>query len=215
VAAPAAHENSTGQKTAGLPTPSSIATGRASGRAVKINPAAATSPCEGTWFPELDQFLRAGTPRSRALAGRRRRRRPQEGRKQSHEDARSSTASMNASSAPDARPPASYWWEQRTLPGAPRRCCRRDRVGPRISRDEGHRASGLDKLEDPFRASYRCHTHETCAKACRRAQPFEGDRRTQDEAGRAATDLAGAGRSRAANGIQLLQGPYSIGPVAR
>ena len=53
--------------------------------------------------------------------------------------------------------------EQRALPRARPRCCRRT-AGSSTARDE---ATGerLDDLEDPFRL-YRCHTIMNCAKAC-------------------------------------------------
>ena len=83
----------------------------------------------------------------------------------------------------------SYWWNSDRFLG-PAALLQADRWLI-DSRDE---ATGerLDNLEDPFRL-YRCHTIMNCAKACPKGlNPGKGDRRDQEEDGRAAGLIAGA-----------------------
>ena len=133
--------------------------------------------------PRLHPFLRA-ICLDQAVAADRHARRPRaRSGCRAPRSARSSTASTSASCAPAARPRA------RATGGT------RDKfLGPAIllqayrwladSRDEmtGER---LDELEDPFRL-YRCHTIMNCANVCPKGlSPGQGDRRDQEDAGRA------------------------------
>ncbi len=69
-----------------------------------------------------------------------------------------------------------------TAISAPRFCCRLSLADRQPRRGQGR---ALDNLEDPFRL-YRCNNHHELRRPAPRAEPGQGDRRNQEDDGRAA-----------------------------